>query len=163
MIVALDDSSISANIAHRRTTPAFNIAMNDPLPIRAVHHVGRLTKQLNASRDFYREVLGFQEIPRPPFAFGGAWLTAYGVQIHLIVDESIAHASGAIESRTNHLAFEVSDTDEVERRLQAHQVMYRVSHQTGTGLKQIFFHDPDGHTIECAAYSSQPAAVEPSP
>jgi len=50
MIAAIDDSSISANIAHRRTTPACNTAMNDPLPIRAVHHVGRLTKQLDASR-----------------------------------------------------------------------------------------------------------------
>lgn len=126
--------------------------MSQPLPIRAVHHLGHLTKRLAASIKFYRDVLGFQEIARPPLKFPGAWLVGYGIQIHLIYDENVHDPAGAIESRVNHLAFLVSDIDEVERRLQAHGVMYQAKTQTGSGVKQIFFHDPDGHTLECGMY-----------
>lgn len=126
--------------------------MSHTLPIQRVHHVGCLTKRLEASRAFYRDVLGFQEIPRPPLKFAGAWLAGYGLQIHLIYDETLIDPQGPIESRVNHLAFEVTDIDDVERRLQKHDVMYQSKVQVGTGLKQIFFHDPDGHTLECAMY-----------
>ena len=39
------------------------------LPIRSLNHVGRLTKHLDESRAFYRDVLGFREIVRPNFDF----------------------------------------------------------------------------------------------
>ena len=43
--------------------------MTSPLPIRSLNHVGRLTKHLEESKAFYRNVLGFQEIVRPNFDF----------------------------------------------------------------------------------------------
>lgn len=33
---------------------------------------------------FYIKVLGFQKLPRPDFPFGGAWLAAGGLFLHLI-------------------------------------------------------------------------------
>ncbi len=40
-----------------------------PLPISAVNHLGRVTKRVEASRDFYRDVLGFREVSAPNFNF----------------------------------------------------------------------------------------------
>ena len=73
-----------------------------------------MTKHLNESIAFYRDVLGFQEIVRPNFDFAGAWLFNYGLQIHLIVNESIPDAEGPIQTHNGHLAFEVEDFAAVE-------------------------------------------------
>ncbi|HVC99041.1 MAG TPA: VOC family protein [Pirellulales bacterium] len=126
--------------------------MTSPLPIKSLHHVARLTNQLEASRAFYRDVLGFREIPRPSLLFPGAWLHAYGLQIHLIVDKSIGGPEGPIDTRANHLAFYTDDVGAIEALLDAHGVAYRVNTQAETGLKQIFFRDPDGHHVEVATY-----------
>lgn len=127
-------------------------AMASPLPIRSLHHVARLTNRLEESRAFYCDVLGFREIPRPSLRFPGAWLYAYGLQIHLIVDESILGPEGPIDTRANHLAFYTDDVGAIEALLDEHGVAYRVNIQADTGLKQIFFRDPDGHHVEVATY-----------
>ena len=86
--------------------------------LKSLHHVAVPTNRLDESRAFYRDVLGFREIPRPPFHFGGAWLWNYGLQIHLIVDENWAQsAAGPIQTRDHHLAFETADVEPVEREL----------------------------------------------
>lgn len=136
------------------------VAMKAPLPIRSLHHVARLTKHLAESRAFYRDVLGFREIRRPDLSFPGAWLCNYGLQIHLIVDDSIGSPAGPIDTRAHHLAFYVDDSEPIARMLEEHGVPYRVNIQTGTGLKQIFFRDPDGHHIEIGTY---PPAIELDP
>jgi catechol 2,3-dioxygenase-like lactoylglutathione lyase family enzyme len=130
--------------------------MTAHLPLRSLHHVARLTKRLDASRAFYRDVLGFREIPRPSLRFPGAWLFAYGLQIHLIVDESIGSPEGPIDTRANHLAFYTDDVGAIEALLAGHGVEYRVNIQADTGLKQIFFRDPDGHHVEVATYPAVP-------
>ena len=43
--------------------------MPQPLPLQAVNHVGRTTKRVEESRNFYRDVLGFREVSRPNFDF----------------------------------------------------------------------------------------------
>jgi catechol 2,3-dioxygenase-like lactoylglutathione lyase family enzyme len=122
------------------------------LPLEGLHHIAVLTKRLDESRAFYCDLLGFREIPRPPFDFGGAWLWNYGLQIHLIVDEQQADSAGPILTRGNHLAFRSPDVAAVERTLAERGIAFRVNIQAGTGLKQLFFRDPDGHHIEVAAY-----------
>lgn len=126
-----------------------------PLPIRSLHHVARVTRRLEESRAFYRDVLGFQEMARPQLGFPGAWLFNYGLQIHLIVNQPAGETEFAgpnIETRDNHLAFLVDDVEVVESRLTSHGVAFRVNLQSSTGLKQIFFRDPDGHHVEVACY-----------
>jgi glyoxylase I family protein len=137
--------------------------MPDPLPIRSLHHVARVTKRLDESRTFYRDVLGFREIPRPQLGFPGAWLFNYGIQIHLLVNDAPDNPRELIETRDNHLAFYVDDADSIEALLDAHSVVYRVNVQRDTHLKQVFFHDPDGHHIEVACYpGGQPSERPPS-
>ena len=128
--------------------------MPDPLPLVSLNHVARLTKRVEESTAFYRDVLGFRVLPRPDFTFGGAWLTNCGFAIHLIEDPSIGDASGPVSARDNHLAFHVADMDAVQKRLQEHGVEHIVNTQSGTGMKQIFFRDPDGHHVEVATYGA---------
>ncbi|HEY1601984.1 MAG TPA: VOC family protein [Pirellulales bacterium] len=133
--------------------------MTTALPIRSLNHVGRLTKHLEESKAFYRDVLGFQEILRPNFDFQGAWLFNYGLQIHLIVNESVPDPSGPIQTRDGHLAFEVDDLATVEKRLEERGIPFRKNTVAQTGREQIFFRDPDGHHIEVGIYApSQPVA-----
>ena len=138
-----------------KTPPPREAIMTAPLPIRALHHVARLTNRLEASRAFYRDVLGFREIPRPDLRFPGAWLENYGLQIHLITDASLTGPQGEIQTRADHLAFLVDDVDTVERLLAEHGVERRVNVQADTGLKQVFFRDPDGHHVEVGSYPAR--------
>jgi catechol 2,3-dioxygenase-like lactoylglutathione lyase family enzyme len=123
-----------------------------PLPLKGLHHIAVLTKRLEESRAFYRDLLGFREIPRPPFNFAGAWLWNYGLQIHLIVDEQLGDPAGPIHTRGQHLAFQSPDVEAVEQVLAQRGIAFRVNIQAGTSLKQLFFRDPDGHHIEVASY-----------
>ncbi|HJX30081.1 MAG TPA: VOC family protein [Thermoanaerobaculia bacterium] len=43
------------------------------MDVRVLHHVSLPVGDLERSRRFYREVLGLEEIARPPFPFPGAW------------------------------------------------------------------------------------------
>jgi len=123
-----------------------------PISIDRIHHLSWTTRRLDASRAFYRDVLGFREIDRPNLGFPGAWLYNYGVQIHLIVNEGAPEPVGDINSRADHVAFHTRDIDHVEKVLTEFGVPFRVNRQAATGLKQIFFRDPDGHHIELADY-----------
>jgi catechol 2,3-dioxygenase-like lactoylglutathione lyase family enzyme len=129
-----------------------------PLPIESIHHLSWVTRRLDASRAFYRDVLGFREIPRPDLGFAGAWLYNYGVQVHLIENDRVPEPVGEITSRADHVAFFSRDVDQVEKMLTELGVPFRVNRQADTGLKQIFFRDPDGHHIEVADYEARAKA-----
>ena len=124
----------------------------NPIPIDYVHHISRECQDWNASLHFYREIMGFREIPRPAFRFQGAWLVRGSIQIHLIQGDSQSNKSEAISTTTDHIAFHSQDVEQVKILLRAHNVPFRINLQSGTGLEQIFFHDPDGNTLEIATY-----------
>ncbi len=130
-----------------------------PLPISAVNHLGRITKRVEASRDFYRDVLGFREVARPNFNFPGAWLYNYGIMIHLIYNEAASDPDGEIQTRGDHLALHTDDLAAAERLLNEHGVAYRKNTVADTGLVQIFCRDPDGHHVEIGSYPPRPAYV----
>ncbi len=124
--------------------------MTNSLPIQGLHHIARVTSRPEESAAFYRDVLGFRDLPRPPFDFRGAWLFNYGIQIHIIENRKLAgERNDQIESRANHVAFRVEDMDAVKAVLADHKIKFREQVNAG-GIHQIFFHDPDGHHIEIA-------------
>lgn len=126
--------------------------MTAPLPLRSLHHVARRTKHLEPSIAFYRDVLGFRQIPRPALSFPGAWLFDGSLQIHLLYDDSLGEPGGPIQTRDDHLAFYSDDVPAIERLLGEHGIAYRVNIQDDSGIRQIFFRDPDGHHVEVATY-----------
>ena len=131
--------------------------MPEPLPVEFIHHVSRLVRDLDRSREFYRDVLGFQPIQRPAFTFPGAWLFNYGLQIHLIqTPEPLDPPITEVGTRADHIAFRVTDIDAVERQLNERDIAFRSSTVPQTGVRQIFFLDPDGNVIECGMYPPTP-------
>lgn len=122
-----------------------------PIALEKLHHVSRQTRDVDVTRRFYVDVLGFREIMRPPFDFRGAWLYAAGIQLHLI-EKPFDQRPQDINSRENHIAFAIEDIDAASALLDAKNIQYqrRVVPERGTG--QIFFRDPDGWLIELAKY-----------
>lgn len=133
--------------------------MAQPLPIKAINHLGVTTLRVEESKRFYRDVLGFREVARPNFDFAGSWLFNYGIVIHLIYSEASFTAQGEIQTRDNHLALHVDDLDQVECLLKEHGIAYRKNEIADSGIKQIFFHDPDGHHIEVGKYPPTPEYI----
>ncbi len=126
--------------------------MSGPLPIVSINHLARCTQKLEENRAFYRDVLGFREIPRPNFNFPGAWLYNYGLQIHLIVDSGATHHHHEISTRAEHLALHVDDIEATERRLIEMGIPYKKNYVPDRQVTQLFFHDPDGRHIEIGCY-----------
>ena len=117
-----------------------------------LHHVSRQTKKLSETRKFYTEVLGFEEISRPPFDFDGAWLFGAGIQIHLI-DEPFDDPNSPINTHENHIAFLVHDMDASEAVLKEHGIPYHRQSTPARGTSQMFFRDPEGWLIELGLYA----------
>lgn len=134
--------------------------MTAPLPIQSVNHVAVTTRNVERSRAFYRDVLGFREVSRPAFDFNGAWLFNYGLMIHIIENHAAAPPDAAgISTRDNHLALHTDDMESAERLLREHGIPFRKNEIVDRGIKQIFFHDPDGHHIEIGGYPPTPPFV----
>lgn len=108
-----------------------------------IHHVSLNVTDAARSLGFYRDLLGMAVLPRPDFAFGGAWLDAgNGRQIHLIEGE-------VPPNRGQHVAFRVDDVDAVVRTLRAAGLEVPDPKAVGdTAIRQTFAVDPDGNLVE---------------
>jgi catechol 2,3-dioxygenase-like lactoylglutathione lyase family enzyme len=135
------------------------------VPITKLAHYSVRSADIEASRRFFIDVLGFREGFRPPFKFPGAWLylgndeSEFGV-IHLIgidkndpeglseylgdKDESSLYGSGAVD----HVAFLATDLAHIKGKLLTHNVPFRERTVPDLGLHQIFLEDPSGVTLE---------------
>jgi catechol 2,3-dioxygenase-like lactoylglutathione lyase family enzyme len=138
--------------------------MPPPIQTGPLNHVALPTADPERGARFYREVLGFVQTPRPAFSFRGAWLLKreVGVMIHLIHDETFQpRPNGPINSRTNHLAMQTADYDRAVALLAAHGVAHVQRVLPDYGYRQVFFHDPDGNTLELGEWPS-PAEMFPN-
>lgn len=135
------------------------------MDIRKADHVALLIKDVERSRQFYTQVLGMQEIPRPKtFDFPGAWLTRGGFQIHLIGEQvegrtRATHPGYSPDElalgRATHLAFEVDDLDAAMQHLRAQGVeIVGGPRPRGDGVQQMYICDPDGYVIELFVWAS---------
>jgi catechol 2,3-dioxygenase-like lactoylglutathione lyase family enzyme len=115
--------------------------------IRVIDHINIATEKLAQTRDFFVEVLGLEEGPRPNVAFQGHWLYAGGRAIvHLQL--ATGPVSASRHSALNHAAFEVSDLDAVAAKLDQRGIAYRMIQLPDAPVRQIFFQDPNGVLLE---------------
>jgi catechol 2,3-dioxygenase-like lactoylglutathione lyase family enzyme len=105
-----------------------------------IHHVSICVPDADRGLEFYRDVMGMTQLPRPDLG-PGHWLDAGGQQLHLLEmdgDPPIA----------NHFAIRVDDMHEAVEDLRARGVdVHPVDHVAGAGF-QAFLHDPFGNFIE---------------
>jgi catechol 2,3-dioxygenase-like lactoylglutathione lyase family enzyme len=117
-----------------------------------LHHVSFAVKNLDASKKFFGGLIGFEELERPDFGFPGAWYAIGDRQLHLIEQADAGREVSGRISRSDHMALEVEDLDQVRRKLEEAGVEYARGSNDDLGFSQIFCSDPDGHTIEFVRY-----------
>ena len=117
-----------------------------------LHHVSFAVKDLAASKRFFGGLIGFEELERPSFGFRGAWYAIGDRQLHLIEQADAGREVSGRISRSDHMALEVEDLDQVRAKLEEAGVEYDVGSNDHLGFSQVFCSDPDGHTVEFVRY-----------
>lgn len=102
---------------------------------------------LEEVRDFYVNVLGFEEGFRPAFSRPGFWLYAEERPLlHLI--ESDSHCAAERQGYLDHVAFRTSGLSAMLERLERHGVACRRSFISEFEMTQLFISDPAGNRLE---------------
>jgi len=110
-----------------------------------MNHFTVLTDNLGKSLTFYAELLDLHPGARPPFKFPGLWLYAGGHPIlHISGGRLPRERAGVID----HIAFSTTDLKATVARLKEHGVEHSLNRQVGTGIWQVFCHDPMGAKVE---------------
>jgi catechol 2,3-dioxygenase-like lactoylglutathione lyase family enzyme len=116
------------------------------MAVAGMNHFTVLTDDVPATVGFYRDVLGLSEGPRPPLAFPGAWLYAGGQAILHVVG---GRPRGELRPGViDHMAFSASGRAATLAALAARHIDYTCRQQVGSGIWQVFFHDPNGAKVE---------------
>jgi glyoxylase I family protein len=108
---------------------------------KGVHHVSINVDDVERTRDFYIETLGFESIDRPDLGIGGAWLRMGPQQLHLI-ELPLVGGFGP------HFAIEVDDIEKARSVLTERGVTVSDTSPIDGVCLQAFFHDPAGNQIE---------------
>ncbi|HEX3803335.1 MAG TPA: VOC family protein [Solirubrobacteraceae bacterium] len=138
------------------------------MSVSGLAHVLVLSDDIDATCDFYRDVVGLRVGPRPPLRFPGYWLYADGPSACLHVAERgpyLEHAAmlglEATDAETDtdaaglqasggaldHIAFAESDYEAVLARIQDCGVT-PVRNAVPGGPRQLFVDDPNGVRVE---------------
>ena len=116
------------------------------MPVSGMNHFTILTDDVPRTVEFYRCLLGLTDGPRPDLGFPGAWMYAG--------DDAVLHIVGGKareELRAgviDHMAFTAKDLPDAIATLTAYNIEHVCRQQVGTGLWQVFFHDPNGARVE---------------
>jgi catechol 2,3-dioxygenase-like lactoylglutathione lyase family enzyme len=116
------------------------------MAIAGMNHFTVLTDDVGATVGFYRDLLGLTEGARPAFDFPGAWLYA-GAQavLHVIGGRPRTELRAGV---IDHMAFSASGLAATLATLDARGIAYACRKQIGSGVWQVFFHDPNGAKVE---------------
>lgn len=129
------------------------------MPLHKLEHYLVMTDDIDATRDFYRDVIGLSEGFRADLGFPGHWLyigdtpvihiaewetyTAHSQHLGIPVTTR-AHGTGPLD----HVAFNGSNANEMARKLDRLGIPYRRHEVPNVGLTQLFLDDPNGVKIE---------------
>jgi catechol 2,3-dioxygenase-like lactoylglutathione lyase family enzyme len=140
------------------------------MPITELNHYFVRANDLEETRRFYCDVLGFEVMPRPDLPFEGYWLGTNGsVQIHMgphgipqadhfylgTREAAATDHSGVVD----HIAFLATDPEQMSARLEEFGLEGTKRYLPDYGLCQLFVDDPNGLTIELNFFGvdSEPA------
>ena len=129
------------------------------IEITDINHVSIVVKDVAASKKFYCDILGMEEVARPhTFNFDGAWFRKGQAELHLIQLNDASQPPGDTPSqptehadiaRARHIGFAVTDIDEAIRVLGRHNIEIVLGPRPrGDGAVQTYCFDPDGHLVE---------------
>jgi catechol 2,3-dioxygenase-like lactoylglutathione lyase family enzyme len=124
------------------------------MALESLEHALVLTDDIEATRLFYCEVLGFEAGDRPELPFPGYWLYLGGVPCLHVAERAsyeaqlermgLRRADGSVD----HLAFAARDHEALAARLEAAGVTTVANDVPAAGMRQLFLEDPNGVRIE---------------
>jgi len=119
------------------------------MSVGMLDHYNVSTRKLADTVQFYEEVLGLKNGPRPAFDFPGAWLYSDGHPVlHLNdispTDKPQRPDSGVID----HVAFGSRGFDAMKEHLRQKGIPFRVNQVPNSQRWQIFLNDPNNVVIE---------------
>ncbi len=129
------------------------------MPVTELNHYFVRANDVERTKDFYCEVLGFSVMPRPAFPFPGYWLGVNGkIQVHLgqagVADAQLYYLGSPTGASTDdagvvdHIAFLATEPGGFIRRLKERGIDYQPRSLPEFDLYQMFLKDPNGLTIE---------------
>jgi catechol 2,3-dioxygenase-like lactoylglutathione lyase family enzyme len=126
------------------------------MPAKTLHHYTIQARDLEKTKDFYRDVVGLTVGDRPPLSFPGYWLYAGDVPVvHLLGYQAGAKLVNdgpsypADTGRLDHIAFNCENLKEMRSILQTRGVRFEERVLPRMNMTQLFYLDPDGITVEC--------------
>lgn len=111
-----------------------------------MNHFTILTDDVPRTVGFYTELLGLTDGERPPLGFPGAWLYAgERAVLHIVGGRSRDELRAGV---IDHMAFSATGLRATLASLDARGIEYACRQQKGSGVWQLFFHDPNGAKVE---------------
>ncbi|MEQ8818144.1 MAG: VOC family protein [Thalassobaculum sp.] len=139
------------------------------MPLTDLQHFLLQVADLDATRDWYVDVLGLEEGPHPDFGFPVRWLYLSGKDVlHLTaggagVSEQrrryVGQQSQAVEGTgvVDHVAFGATGLDAMIQRLRARGVAFTERRADLVAAYQLFLLDPNGVKVELNFPASEAA------
>jgi catechol 2,3-dioxygenase-like lactoylglutathione lyase family enzyme len=123
------------------------------MPLHGLNHFTICPQDLEKTRAFYVDVLGLEVGHRPPLDFPGYWLWSAGQPtVHLIgmraQDQAKPPRAAGATGLLDHVAFTASGLGEIRARLRRAGIDFEERVLPRVHNTQLFFHDPDGVSIE---------------
>ena len=123
------------------------------MPVEQLEHFTVRCADIDATRDFYADMLGLTVGPRPDFPFKGYWLYCGGLPVVHLVDKAELEVrdgvrTGADTGALDHVAFRGIDIEATRATLKAAGLNFWEVGVPGGRLQQIFVPDPDGVLVE---------------
>ena len=135
------------------------------MPLHALNHFTITPSDLEATKDFYSDVLGLDVGYRPPLNFPGYWLYSAGTAtVHLIgfrKGENAAHRKNIKTGRLDHIAFACTGLKQMKAKLKKQNIDYEERVLPRDRQTQLFLRDPDGIAVELnfPSHETPPAAA----
>ena len=144
------------------------------MPLSHIEHYLVLSDEIDATRDWYRDVLGMQEGWHPDFGFPVYWMYLDGVDV-VHVGKSAKHAgdnqraylgrlaqdTGAGTGAIDHIAFRAKGLKQTMAHLRRHKVEFSERRANGQALYQLFMYDPNGIKVELNFDAAEAQGIEP--
>lgn len=129
------------------------------MPVTELNHYFVRANDLEKTKAFYCDVLGFEVMPRPDFPFPGYWLGVNGkIQVHMgphgIPNSELYYLGTTPKSATDntgvvdHIAFLATEPEKFARRFDEIGMKSRNRYFPEFQLYQMFVKDPNGLTVE---------------
>ena len=126
------------------------------MPALTLNHYTIRVRDLERTKNFYKDIVGLTVGDRPPLPFPGYWLYCGDVPtVHLIgyrpEDPQIADGPSypASTGRLDHIAFNCEGLKDMRENLKSRGVKYEERVLPRLNMTQLFYLDPDGISVEC--------------